>query len=116
MRKCKPEYEYLKDGHVMCNAEKCPYRMKFMFIHERTQEQMNFRGCVDLINTFYLREIFIRIMGMQQVGEQTRNIAQENSKQTRKAVGAITSIANTFEEMKKIANVKNRLTEGSPQS
>ena len=73
MKKCDPKYEYLGDGHVVCRAE-CKFSIKQLFVNERTKEQQEFTGCPELLSLFYLREMWFRLMGMQQLTEQTRNL------------------------------------------
>lgn len=76
--KCKPDYVYLDDGHVMCKA-KCPRIIRQLFVSARTGKQINFTGCPELLSCFYQREIWTRNLGIQKVGEQTRNLILINT-------------------------------------
>jgi len=109
MRKCNPKYRYFGDGHVMCEAD-CPKAIHFVTVNERSKEQLDFKGCPELLNAFYLREIWLRGMGMQKVAEETRNLTEKSLKKADGVNDALKTIGNVFSRLGRIASDnQNRL-------
>ena len=82
----KPEFK-TENEIIVCKKESCPHCIKEKFISNRTQMEFEFTGCPELLQLFYLKEIWYRMIGNQAATESLRN-------ETTKAIGGLANVIN----------------------